>query len=207
MNKNFIKGIVVVLILIGCVVVLVSKPPTTEKVFAENLSSAHQSLSNQEMPKDLVTLNKDSTSEYGKVIFDHQAHVANNYSPDGKTNISCAECHHTDQPKSDLKPPLLTSAREVKLTVDELTKENTPLVQKCQVCHFQEANIPEGKEMPFAIYTTADGKEDKKEMSNENAYHINCNTCHDAAAKLRPKLKKQPGFATTKDCAVCHAKN
>lgn len=206
MNKNFIKVISVALILAGLVVVLVSTTPPTERVFAENIVSPHRTLTNQEMPKDLVTLNKDSTSEYGKVIFNHQAHVSNKYSPDGKSDISCAECHHTDQPKSDLKPPLLTSARGVKLTVDELTKENSPLVQKCQVCHFQEANIPENKEMPIAIYTI-DGKEDKKEISNEIAFHTNCNACHDAAVKLRPKLKKQPGFATTKDCAVCHAKN
>jgi hypothetical protein len=28
------------------------------------------------------------------------------YSPDGKSPIACTECHHTDQPKSALKPPL-----------------------------------------------------------------------------------------------------
>jgi hypothetical protein len=206
MNKNFKKVLTVALILIGGVMVLVSRTPTTEKVFAENVFSPHRTSSNQEMPKDLVTLNKDSTSEYGNVIFDHQAHVSNKYSPDGKTDISCAECHHTDQPMSDLISPLLTSARKVKLTVDELTKENSPLVKGCGVCHFQAANIPENQEMPVAIYTI-DGKEDKKKITNEIAYHINCNSCHDAAVKIRPKLKKQSGFATSKDCTVCHAKN
>ena len=207
MNTNLIKVFTVAFILTGCIIVLVFDSPTTEKVFAANIAIAHRTASNQEMPKDLVTLNKDSTSEYGNVIFDHNAHVSNKYSPDGTTDISCAECHHTDQPKSALKTPLLTSAREVMLTVAELKKDKSPDVKGCRTCHFQEGNIPENKEMPVAIYKTADGKEDKKEIANEIAFHTNCNSCHDAAAKLRPKLKKRPGFATTKDCAVCHEKN
>ena len=207
MNTNLIKVFTVAFILTGCIIMLVFDSPTTEKVFAANIAIAHRTASNQEMPKDLVTLNKDSTSEYGNVIFDHNAHVSNKYSPDGTTDISCAECHHTDQPKSALKTPLLTSAREVTLTVAELKKDKSPEVKGCRICHFQEADIPENKTMPVAIYKTADGKEDKKEISNEIAFHTNCNSCHDAAVKLRPKLKKRPGFATTKDCAVCHEKN
>ena len=66
--------------------------------------------------------------------------------------------------------------------------------------------MPEGKEMPKATYTDG-GKTVTKSLNNELAYHINCNTCHDAAFKLRPELKKKAGFATTKDCTICHKAN
>jgi hypothetical protein len=210
MNTTLLKAFTVALILVGCVFVWVFGSPTSEKVFARSSSIAvtHRlPPDGKEMPKDLVTLNKDSTTEHGEVIFDHNAHVSNKYSPDGTTDISCAECHHTDQPKSALKPPLITSFREVTLSVEELKKADSAIVKGCRTCHFQKENIPEGKTIPVAVYTTADGKEDKKEITNEVAFHTNCNSCHDAAVKLRPKLKKKPGFATTKDCMVCHAKN
>jgi predicted CXXCH cytochrome family protein len=40
-------------------------------------------------------------------------------------------------------------------------------------------------------------------MNNENAYHLNCNTCHDKALAARPALKekKVPGG---NDCFPCH---
>jgi hypothetical protein len=57
--------------------------------------------------------------------------------------------------------------------------------------------------MPSATYAEGE-KKTTKALNNELAYHINCNTCHDAAAKLRPELKKKSGFATAKDCNVCH---
>lgn len=143
------------------------------------------------------TLGKDSLSEYGEVRFDHDAHAFQKYSPDGKSVISCVECHHTDQPKSALKPPLATSERDVTLTMD-VFKTSTQKVSECRACHFQDGNVPDGKTMP-----TAGGKD----MNNENAFHINCNACHDNAFKARPELKSKKGFATSKDCLICHTKN
>lgn len=151
------------------------------------------------------TLGKDSLSEYGEVAFDHDSHAFQNYSPDGKSVMGCVECHHTDQPKSALKPPLSTSEREVTMTFAVWQSGNFK-VSSCRDCHFQDGNVPEGKEMPKATYTDT-GKSVTKTLDNQLAYHINCNTCHDAAFKLRPELKKKPGFATTKDCAVCHKTN
>jgi len=148
------------------------------------------------------TLAKDSLSEYGEVKFDHDAHAFKPYSPDGKSVMGCVECHHTDQPKSALKPPLSTSERDVTLTM-EVFQKATQKVSECRACHFQDGNVPDGKTMPSATYTDG-GKSTKKELNNELAFHINCNTCHDAAFKLRPELKKTPGFATSKDCTVCH---
>src|SRR4051812_19585424 len=145
------------------------------------------------IPKSFV-LAKDSLSEYGEVKFDHDAHAFKQYSPDGKSVMGCVECHHTDQPKSALKPPLATSERDVTLTMEVFQKASQK-VSECRACHFQDGNVPEGKTMPVSS---------KKELNNELAFHINCNTCHDAAFKLRPELKTKPGFATSKDCTVCH---
>lgn len=151
------------------------------------------------------TLAKDSLSEYGEVAFDHDSHAFKPYSPDGKSVMGCVECHHTDQPKSALKPPLSTSERNAVLTMD-VFQTSPQGVTECRACHFQEGNVPDGKTMPSATYTDA-GKSTTKTLNNELAFHINCNTCHDAAFKLRPELKQKPGFATSKDCTVCHKSN
>ncbi len=157
-----------------------------------------------EIPKHFV-LSKDSFSEYGESEFNHDNHAFQKYSPDGKSVVGCVECHHTDQPKSALKPPLLTSERDFVLTL-ESWKKTTQKVSGCRDCHFQDGNEPDGKEMPTATYTI-EGVESVKELNNELAYHINCNTCHDAAVKLRPELKGKDKFATGKDCMICHKEN
>ncbi len=151
------------------------------------------------------TLAKDSLSEYGEVAFNHDNHAFKNYSPDGKSPMGCVECHHTDQPKSALKPPDVTSERNVTLTMD-IWKTTTQKVSECRACHFQDGNVPDGKTMPTATFTDG-GKTTAKDMNNQLAFHINCNTCHDAAFKLRPELKSKPGFATSKDCSTCHKTN
>ena len=150
-------------------------------------------------------LSKDSVSEYGESPFDHENHAFKNYSPDGKSQLACIECHHTDQPKSALKPPLKTSERDVTMTF-ETWKASSQKVSSCRECHFQDGNVPEDKTMPSATYTEG-GKSVTKDLNNELAYHINCNTCHDAAAAARPDLKKKPGVAGSKDCTICHKKN
>ncbi len=158
----------------------------------------------KKIPKTF-TLGTDSLSEYGEVNFDHDSHAFKNYNPDGTAVMGCVECHHTDQPKSALKPPLLTSERDFTMTFENWQKGNYK-VSSCRDCHFQAGNVPEGKEMPKATYTDG-GKSVTKTLDNQLAFHINCNTCHDAAFKLRPDLKKHAGFATSKDCTVCHKTN
>jgi Zn ribbon nucleic-acid-binding protein len=150
-------------------------------------------------------LGKDSQTEDGEVPFDHETHATKMYSPDGKSTIACIECHHTDQPKSALKPPLSTSERDVTLTLASW-QASSQKVNECRSCHFQSGSIPEGKSLPTATYSER-GKEVTKDLNNELAYHINCNTCHDAAAKLRPELKSKAGFATGVDCKTCHRPN
>lgn len=172
---------------------------------AANASTAPKPAAADKTMKKEFTLAKDSLSEYGEVAFNHENHAFKQYSPDGKSTVGCVECHHTDQPKSALKPPLVTSERDVALTLDTW-KASAQKVNECRFCHFQDGSVPDGKTMPTASYTEG-GKTTKKDLNNELAYHINCNTCHDAAAKLRPELKKKAGFATTSDCTVCHKSN
>ena len=159
---------------------------------------------NKKIPKDFI-LGKDSQSEHGEVPFDHDTHAFKNYSPDGKSVIGCVECHHTDQPKSALKPPLLTSERDVVLTLASW-QASSQKVNECRLCHFQNGAVPDDKTMPTATYTER-GKQVVKDLNNELAYHINCNTCHDAAAALRPEVKGRPGFAVGADCKTCHRPN
>lgn len=168
----------------------------TNALPANTSSPGNANVSDKKIPKDF-TLGQDSFSEYGEVAFDHDTHAFQKYSPDGKTVVGCVECHHTDQPKSALKPPLLTSERDVILTLATWQKSSQK-VSSCRSCHFQDGEVPDDKEMP------TDGT---RELHNENAYHINCNTCHDAAAAARPELKKKKGFATANDCMICHKEN
>ncbi|MBA2334099.1 MAG: cytochrome c family protein [Acidobacteriota bacterium] len=177
-------------------------PPVSNT--AANANIAKPAGKDKTFPKEF-TLGKNSLSEYGEVAFNHDSHAFKQYSPDGKSAVGCTECHHTDQPKAALKPPLVTSERTVALTL-ESWKQSDQKVNECRSCHFQDGSVPDGKVMPSASYTDA-GKTTKKELNNELAYHINCNTCHDAAAKLRPELIKKTGFATAKDCTICHKAN
>ena len=171
-----------------------------------NAANTVKSDGGKTIPKEF-TLAKDSVSEYGEVAFNHENHAFLNYSPDGKSTITCVECHHTDQPKSALSPPLVTAERDVVMTL-EVWKKSDAKVSDCRSCHYQDGSVPDDKTMPSATYKNAKagGKDETKEITNELAYHINCNTCHDKAAAARPELKKNPKFATTNDCTICHKK-
>ena len=161
------------------------------------VSTSQEQASSKVQPKD-VLLDKDSQSDkYGEVAFSHTNHSTKNYSIDGKSVIACIECHHTDQPKANLKPPLVTSERDVVLTTAVLEDAKSGPVKTCRSCHLQASD--DSKPMPTVTYP---GKTTPVKLNNEIAYHTNCNTCHDAAIKVRADLKgKIPG---TNDCAKCH---
>lgn len=199
--KNLAKFVVIAIVAVFGLGVIVScatgaKTGSTAAIKAPTAPTPEAAGGGKEIAK-VFTLAKDSQSEYGEATFNHENHATKNYSPDGKSVMGCVECHHTDQPKSSLKPPDVTSERDVVLT-DAVYKSSSQKVNECRTCHFQDGAVPDGKTMP-----TANGKD----MNNENAFHINCNTCHDAAFKARPELKSKPGFATSKDCTICHKKN
>ena len=162
------------------------------------LSSAqNQEMQSKTQPKEYV-LGKDSQSDkYGEVPFNHENHANKNYSIDGKTVITCGECHHTDLPPASLKLPLKTSERAVALTTASLAAADAKPVKTCRVCHLQAGD----DSTPIPTVTYPD-KPAPTKLTNEIAYHTNCNVCHDKAIAARPTLKgKIPGSA---DCLFCH---
>jgi hypothetical protein len=158
----------------------------------------------QDIPKESkvqpkqVTLGKDSQSDkYGEVPFNHENHSTKNYCIDGKTVIACVECHHTDQPASALVAPLKTSERATALTAALLQAADAKPVKGCRACHLQAGD--DSAPLPAVTYT---GKTTPTKLTNEVAYHTNCNICHDKAIAARPALKgKIPG---SNDCLTCH---
>jgi len=148
-------------------------------------------------PKEVV-LGKDSQSDkYGEVAFNHENHATKTYSVDGKSVLNCVECHHTDQPATALVAPLKTSERDVALTAKLLEAADAKPVKGCRACHLQAGD--DSATIPSVTYA---GKTTPTKLTNEVAYHTNCNICHDKAIAARPTLKgKVPG---SNDCLPCH---
>jgi hypothetical protein len=160
--------------------------------------------SQQETPKEsktqpkALTLGQDSQSDkYGEVAFNHENHAIKMYSIDGKAVIPCVECHHTDQPAAALKAPLKTSERAEALTAKLLEAADAKPVKSCRACHLQAGD--DSAPLPSVTYPD---KPAATKLTNEVAFHMNCNVCHDKAITARPTLKgKIPG---TNDCLTCH---
>lgn len=150
-------------------------------------------------PKDVV-LNKSPKTKDAKgkpsVAFSHLNHATKNYSADLKSVVGCAECHHTDQPKSALTGVLKTSEREEVLTAALLEKADAKPVKSCLSCHAQEGEKPVG--LAAIPEVTEPDDSDPTTLTNENAYHLNCIKCHTAVKKL----KAATTAPTT--CAQCH---
>lgn len=158
----------------------------------------------QEIPKESkvqpkeVVLGKDSQSDkYGEVPFNHENHSLKKYSPDGNSVLTCVECHHTDQPAAQIKPPLKTSERDAVLTAALLEAADAKSVKSCRSCHLQAGD----DSAPTPTITYPD-KPAPTKLTNEVAYHINCNLCHDKALAARPALKGK--VAGSNDCIPCH---
>jgi class III cytochrome C family protein len=185
------RKLLIVIALLGCVAVIV-------------VGSNSASTTGQDIPKESktqpkeVTLGKDSQSDkYGEAPFNHENHSTKNYNIDGKGVIPCVECHHTDQPASDLKAPLKTSERTAALTAALLATADAKPVKSCRACHLQAGD--DSAPLPAVTY---EGKTTPTKLTNEVAYHMNCNVCHDKAIAARPALKgKIPASA---DCLICH---
>jgi nitrate/TMAO reductase-like tetraheme cytochrome c subunit len=92
---------------------------------------------------------------------------------------------------------LKTSERDVVLTADVLKDAAAKPVKTCRQCHLQAGD--DSKELPVI---EKDGKQVK--MDNENAYHINCFECHDAAIKAKPELAQKISGSDPKGCVKCH---
>jgi hypothetical protein len=172
--------------------------------YAARISASPSPLIVQQIPKESkeqpkkVKLDTDSLDDkWGEVAFDHENHTIKNYTPDGKTTGTCVECHHTDQPKEKLTPPLVTSERNVALTADVLKDAAAAPVKGCRSCHLQAGD--DSKPLPVI---KKDGKDLK--LDNEVAYHTYCFACHDAALKARPDLATKISGSDPKGCVKCH---
>jgi cytochrome c553 len=150
-------------------------------------------------PKDVVLNKSPKTNDpKGKppVPFSHENHATKNYSADLKSVMSCAECHHTDQPKSALKGGLKTSERDETLTAALLEKPDAKPVKSCASCHAQEGSKPAS--LAANPEFTPPDESDAITLTNEEAFHRNCITCHEAVKKT----KADTSAPTT--CAQCH---
>jgi hypothetical protein len=157
-------------------------------------------------PADTYKLSTDSKKDKAKSLpltFNHLNHATKNYSIDGTKPIACVECHHTEQPASEAAkhPPDKTAYppdRTVTLTAETAKDPKTPDVQNCRACHAQEGDKPKLlAEIPKVTY---EGDTDATVLTNEEAYHRNCNGCHDQAVDARKGLK----IPTSQECLKCH---
>src|SRR6266481_5157207 len=188
--KRLLIGLIVVLSAIA--LLLLSSSARTSASFIQQIPKE-----SKEQPKK-VKLDTDSLDDkWGEVAFDHETHSIKSYNPDGKTVTSCVFCHHTDEPKESLKPPRITSERNVALTADVLKDAAAAPVKGCRTCHLQAGD--DSKPLPVI---KKDGKDLK--LDNEAAYHTNCFACHDAAIKARPDLAAKISGSDPKGCAKCH---
>jgi cytochrome c553 len=150
-------------------------------------------------PKN-VTLNTAPKTKDPKgkpvVPFSHENHATKNYSADLKSVMACTVCHHTDQPKAALSGVLKTSEREETLTTALLEKADAKPVKDCRSCHAQEGTKPAS--LAANPEVTYPDESDAITMTNEEAYHRNCITCHESVKKIKADTKAP----TT--CAQCH---
>lgn len=159
-------------------------------------------------PTKPIILAKDSEAKDGELkreaAFDHVKHSTDpKYSIDGKAVVGCVDCHHTDQPKAPAGQDYLKKFERTEvLTTAQLEKSKQP-VKSCRACHFQASAEPTDEYPPPSIeYPKESGKKATKDViNNEEAYHLNCNTCHDQA--LKNKARATPAKAP-QACADCH---
>jgi hypothetical protein len=157
-------------------------------------------------PQDVYKLSTDAKTDKARalpVTFSHVNHTTKNYSIDGTKPIGCTECHHTEQPAAEAAkhPPLKSgfpADRTVTLTAATAKDAKTPDVQNCRVCHAQEGDKP--KLLAALPEVTYEGDTDPTVLTNKEAFHRNCNGCHDQAVDARKGINAP----TTNDCAKCH---
>lgn len=184
--KRLMKLAVILLTCVACLVVVKDRVAASRGVDESKTQ-----------PKEVVLAKDSQSDKYGEAPFNHETHSTKQYSPDGTAVIACVECHHTDQPATALKPPLKTSERAAALTSALLQAADAKPVKTCRTCHFQTGE--DNEHLPSVTYPD---KTTPVKLTNEIAYHTNCNVCHDKAIAARPALKgKLPG---TNDCLICH---
>jgi cytochrome c553 len=157
-------------------------------------------------PPETIVLAKEA--KLGQVTFNHFKHFTEKRSPDGTKQIACVDCHHTAQPAAEaLKhPPHKTvwpADRTTTLTAELLEKDsNAPAVNVCTDCHARADTKP--KLLPEIPQLKYAGSDEPTVLTNQQAFHRNCGSCHDEVVKARPALDPPP--PTSKKCTACHKK-
>jgi hypothetical protein len=151
-------------------------------------------------PPDVLQLAKDS--KLGTVTFSHTNHTTKNYNITGTGPVACIECHHTAQPASEVAkhPPLRTAwpaDRTTTLTAENVSDPKTPEVIGCRSCHARADAKP--KVLPEIPQIKYEGGTALITLTNQQAFHRNCASCHDLVAKERNV--KAP---KTQQCTACH---
>jgi cytochrome c553 len=187
------KPLIVLVLALSCIGVVIAG---NRSLFV-TASAALQEKESKTQPKEMVLAKDSQSDKFGEVAFNHENHSMKKYGVDGQSVLTCVECHHTDQPAAGLKPPLKTGERNVILTAAVLQAADAKAVKTCRACHLQAGD--DSAPIPTVQYTD---KPAPTKLTNEVAYHINCNVCHDKAIAARPTLKgKVPG---SNDCVPCH---
>lgn len=167
-------------------------------------SSLEASAQEGRKPKDEFVLGP--YAKLGGVKFSHIEHTTKNRSVDGTKPIACVECHHTAQPASEVvKNPLHKTAwpadRTTTLTADLFEKDpSAPPVTLCTNCHARAGAKP--KLLPEIPQIKIEGSAEPVVLDNQQAFHRNCNSCHDDVAKSG-RTSTGP---TSKKCVACHKK-
>ena len=187
------KPLIVLGLALSCIGVVIA---SNRSLFV-TASAALQEKESKTQPKEMVLAKDSQSDKYGEVAFNHENHSTKKYSVDGQSVLTCVECHHTDQPAVGLKPPLKTSERNVILTAAVLQAADAKAVKTCRACHLQAGD--DSAPIPTVQYTD---KPAPTKLTNEVAYHINCNVCHDKAIAARPTLKGK--VHGSNDCVPCH---
>ena len=154
-------------------------------------------------PPETIVLAKEA--KLGPVTFNHLKHITENRSADGTKPIACVECHHTAQPASEAvkQPPHKTAwpaDRTTTLTADLLEKDPSVTVTICTDCHARVDQKP--KLLPEIPSLKFEGAAEATLLTNQQAFHHNCGSCHDEVVKARPTLDPAP--PTSKKCTQCH---
>ena len=219
-----LKLFVILAILLGCLTVafgaaaatslcssgwlsICTEPDGTDPPHAVDISGKVIPESSATQPDKPIILAKDSQDAIRgefkpEAAFDHVKHSTDIlHSIDGKTVTACVECHHTAQPSAPIGQEYLKKfTRKEVLTAKELETSKEP-VQSCRACHFHKDTEETDEYPPESVsYPKKMGKRASGKLTNDVAYHINCNSCHNAALKRDKKLKAPSG------CNDCHSK-
>ncbi|HVQ38786.1 MAG TPA: hypothetical protein VMS31_14710, partial [Pyrinomonadaceae bacterium] len=171
------KKLLIVMAALACSAVLVLSSSCGGRTLSggQQLVASNSALTTpQDIPKESkvqpkeVVLGKDSQSDkYGEAAFNHENHATKTYSADGKSVLTCVECHHTDQPAAGLKAPLKTGERDIVLTAVVLAAADAKPVKSCRACHLQAGD----DSAPIPAITYPD-KPAPTKLNNEVAYHL-----------------------------------